>query len=662
MTTIGYSQNQQFNAEDLWKLERIGGVSVSPDKSSVLYSVTKFDVDENKGESKSYVMNLENSKTEPLAKEVAALSNVKWTKKGFSGIENKDEKKTILFVDKKDNKTESVLTLPANRLIDYKVSPDGKYLITLEKVKTKETTEDKYPDYPKANVRILDDLMYRHWDTWQDEYSDQLFVYHLEDCKAIEPGVNLLEGTQFDGVMKPFYGLENVTFLDNDRVMYVSKKKTGKEYATSTDSDLYVYDIKTKETDNWTAQYMGYDMHPVFHEKSQKLAWLSMAREGFEADKTDIIVRDIKSQNDVNLTHDINLTISSFVWNEAGDKIYFLSVVEATYQLFELDVKTKKFRQITEGVHDYGSIEIIGDKLLGLRQSMLEPFDLYEVDIKTGAQKQLTEINKELLSKYETPTVTQRWVTTTDNKEMLVWVILPPNFDENGEYPTLLYCQGGPQSAVSQFFSYRWNFRLMASQGYVVVAPNRRGLPGFGTKWNDAISKDWGGQPMDDYLSAIDEVSKEKYVDKERVGAVGASFGGYSVFYLAGNHEGRFKSFISHNGLFNMESWYGTTEELFFANWDLGGPYWEEENRKSYEEFNPINFVNNWDTPILIIQGEKDYRVPQNQGMEAFQVAQLKGIKSKLLYFPDENHWILQPQNAMVWQSEFFKWLIETLN
>lgn len=661
MAGLTYAQ-QHFGAEDLWKLERIGGMSISPDESSILYHVTKIDVKENKGASSSYLLDLKSGESKPLAKELSEYKNLKWSPKGFVGIEMKEEakEKTIVFIDQKENKKEEVITLPSDRLLDFKMSQDGKYLLTLEKVKTKKATTDLYPDYPKANVRILDDLMYRHWDTWEDEYSDQLFVYELEGCKAKTPGANLLEGTTYDGVMKPFSGLENVIFI-GDKVIYTSKKKVGKEYATSTDSDLYAYDILTETTENWTVPYEGYDMSPVYHEATQQLAWLSMPRDGFEADKTDIIVRDLKTQRDVNLTSDIDFTVSSFVWNKKGDKIYLLSVKEATYQYFELDVKTKSLRQITEGVHDYGSIDIIGNTLYGLRSSMLTPYEIYKVDIKTGEQEQITHVNDEILAKYEVPEVTQRWVTTSDGKKMLTWVILPPNFDANKKYPTLLYCQGGPQSAVSQFFSYRWNFRLMASQGYVVVAPNRRGLPGFGRQWNDAISKDWGGQPMRDYLAAIDEVSKENFVDKDRRGAVGASYGGYSIFFLAGHHEGRFKSFIAHDGLFNMTSWYGTTEELFFANWDLGGPYWEEQNKKSYEEFSPHKYINNWDTPILIIQGGKDFRVPPGQGLEAFQAAQLKGLKSRLLYFPDENHWILQAQNAMIWQSEFYKWLEDTL-
>lgn len=656
-----YGQKQSFTPEKLWDLKRISGGSVSPDNASVLYTSSVYDMENNSGKGDTYVFDLKKGESEIITGENAKISGIRWTNDGIAGfITDKNEKRIVTSSLKKPN-LHTVLSKPSNELLDFKFSPEGKYLITLERVKTKQTTADLYPEYPKANVQVYDDLMYKHWDKWEDEFSDQLFIYTLEKGKANSNGVNLLEGTPYHGVMKPFSGLENVVFFNETQVVYASKKKTGKDYATSTDSELYVYDIETKETSNWTEAYQGYDTNPSFHDKTQQLAWLSMATDGFEADKKDIIVRDIKTQEDKNLTGSIDLTIEDFIWNEKGDKIYFLAVTEATYQLFELDVNTKKHRKITTGDHNYGSLALANNKLIAMRQSMLHPNEMFEVDVKTGKAKQLTHANDEALKQFDAPTIEKRWVTTSDDKKMLTWVILPPNFDENKEYPTLLYCQGGPQSAVSQFFSFRWNFRLMASDGYVIVAPNRRGLPGFGQKWNDAISKDWGGQSIRDYLAAIDDVSKEKYVDKKRIGAIGASYGGYSVFYLAGVHEGRFKSLIAHAGLFNMTSWYGTTEELFFANWDIGGPYWDKENEKSYTEYSPHKLVNNWDTPILIIQGGKDFRVPEGQSFEAFQAAQLKGIKSKLVYFPEENHWILSPHNAMVWQKEFFKWLDETL-
>jgi dipeptidyl aminopeptidase/acylaminoacyl peptidase len=270
----------------------------------------------------------------------------------------------------------------------------------------------------------------------------------------------------------------------------------------------------------------------------------------------------------------------------------------------------------------------------------------------------ITKINDDILKNFPVPTVQEKWYTTTDGKKLLTWIIVPPNFDVDQKYPTLLYCQGGPQSPVSQYFSYRWNFRVMASHGYIVVAPNRRGLPGFGEEWNAQISKDWGGQAMQDYLVAIDSsVAQIPNIDKERLGAVGASYGGYSVYYLAGIHNNRFKAFVSHCGLFNLESWYGTTEEMFFANHDIGGPYWLPENKELYAKNSPHKMVDKWNTPMLVIHGGKDFRVPESEGMQAFQVLQTKNIPSKYLYFPDEGHWITKPQNGVLWYREYFDWL-----
>jgi dipeptidyl aminopeptidase/acylaminoacyl peptidase len=381
-----------------------------------------------------------------------------------------------------------------------------------------------------------------------------------------------------------------------------------------------------------------------------------MPRNGFEADKNDIIIRGLDGK-DINLTAQVDQTVGSYVWHPNGKFIYFISPTKGTEQIFEIDLKTKKIRQVTSGQHDYVSLSIFGESIYTGRQSMVAPTDLFMVPIKKGTITQLTTANAEILSTITLPKVEEKWITTTDGKQMLVWVVLPPNFDQDKQYPSLLYCQGGPQSMVSQFFSYRWNLALMASQGYVIVAPNRRGLPGFGQDWNDVISQDWGGQAMKDYLSAADEAFKLPYIDRNRMGAVGASYGGYSVYMLAGIHENRFKTFISHCGLFNLESWYGTTEELFFANWDHKGPYWKTENKENYTKNSPHNYVQNWNTPMLVIHGGMDFRVPESEGMQAFQAAQLLGLRSKYLHFPTEGHWVQSPQNGLLWQREFFEWL-----
>jgi dipeptidyl aminopeptidase/acylaminoacyl peptidase len=472
----------------------------------------------------------------------------------------------------------------------------------------------------------------------------------------------------YDSPQKPFGGDEDYVWSpDGTKIIYVCKKKAGTAYATSTNTDLYEYDLATKTTKNLTEGNLGYDTHPIFSPKGD-LSWLQMKRDGFEADKNDIIVRH--KGLDINLTAGWDGTVDSFTWSNDGKKVYFIAPIKGTKQLFEVNFPglTKiavRVTQLTDGDFDVNAVVgFSGTSVLVTRNDMNHAPEVYSYDLVKKTWKQITKVNDEAYAKISACKTEKRWVTTTDGKKMLVWVILPPNFDKTKKYPALLYCQGGPQSALTQSYSFRWNFQLMASQGYIIVAPNRRGMPGHGTAWNEQISGDWGGQVMDDYLAAIDDVAKESYVDKTRLGAVGASYGGYSVFQLAGIHKNRFKTFISHCGIFNTESMYGTTEEVFFTNWDSGGAYWEKDNataQKTYNEFNPIKLINNWNTPILIIQGGKDYRVPIGQGQEAFQAAQLKGIKSKFLLFPDENHWVLKPQNALVWQKEFFGWLKETL-
>jgi dipeptidyl aminopeptidase/acylaminoacyl peptidase len=447
----------------------------------------------------------------------------------------------------------------------------------------------------------------------------------------------------------------------------VAKKVSGTEYVTSPNTDLYAYSVENGTTVNLTEGMMGYDTHPVFSSKGT-LAWLSMKRDGYEADKNDIYVDNNGVK--MNLTGDWDGTVNHFIWSKDGKKLYFIAPVKGTIQLFEVDFpgKSKKMPvvvQLSEGDFDVNNIVAdLGKALIVSRGDMNHASELYRFDLKKKTFTKLSTANDEVYAKLNKSKVERRWFTATDGKQLMAWVIYPPDFDPSKKYPTLLYAQGGPQSALTQFYSFRWNFQLMAANGYIIVAPNRRGMPGHGVEWNEQISKDWGGQVMQDYLTAIDEMSKEPFVDKTRLGAVGASYGGYSVFYLAGIHQNRFKSFIAHAGVFNLESMFGTTEEIFFANWDLGGPYWDKSNaaaQKTYTEFNPVKLVDKWNTPMLVIHGGRDYRVPENQGFEAFTVLQLKGIKSRLVYFPEENHWILKAQNALVWHREFFKWLKETL-
>lgn len=550
-------------------------------------------------------------------------------------------------------------------LNDRLLSPDGKFLLYDEAVKIQDiTAQDYYPELEKATVQIYNELDYRHWDAWNEGKYNHIFYKDVSDDK----GIDIMKDELVNSPQKPFGGSEDYIWTpDGNSIVYVSKKVSGTKAATSTNTDLYQYDLATKKTTNLTADNKGYDTHPVFS-PSGHLSWLQMKRDGFEADKNDIVVRHQGMV--MNLTANWDGTVNSFQWSDDGKKIYFTAPIDGTIQLFEVNFPgvTKiavRVQQITSGDFDVtGIVGISKTKMIVTRTDMNHPTDIFSYDLKSKKWNQITNVNHPIYDNVSLSKTEKRYVTTTDGKKMLVWVIYPPNFDATKKYPTLLYCQGGPQSALTQFYSFRWNFQVMAANGYIIVAPNRRGMPGHGVEWNEAISTDWGGQVMDDYLSAIDDVSKEKYVDNKRLGAVGASYGGYSVFYLAGNHNKRFKSLIAHDGVFNLESMYGTTEELFFTTWDFGGAYWDKKNdkaQKTFADFNPIHYVDKWDTPILIIQGGIDFRVPIGQSQEAFQAAQLRGIKSRFLYFPDENHWVLKPQNALVWQREFFKWLKETL-
>lgn len=652
--------------EKLWDMTRVSGAQISQDGKYMLYSLTTYDIAANKGNSDLYIQTLDTRQTIRLTNTPFSEFEAQWTASNTIWFLSSESGKLDIWKINPDGSGKTqVSDFKEIELEGFKVAPDESSVLTLQAVKVKETVNEIHKDLPKANVRIEDDLMYRHWDHWDDFKKRHLFHHPIVGGKVTADGKDLLPNEPFNAILPPYGGMEQITYTpDGKSAVYTSKKMNGKEFALSTNSTLYWVDLQSGKTHNLLATgHEGYDINPSFS-LNKDLAWLSMKRNGYESDKNDLFVKIYKTDTEVNLTKDLDVSVSDFAWHPDGTRIYFIAAINGTMQIFEVYVLTGQIRQVTSGQYDYTSLAASGSYIFSARQSMIEPSDLYAIQIaKVGKSKeknsviQLTNANKEIMESLSKPTVKETWVTTSDGKKMLSWMILPPDFDSTKTYPTLLYCQGGPQSTVSQFFSYRWNFMLMASQGYIVVAPNRRGLPGFGQEWNEQISKDWGGQAMRDYLAAIDDACKKPYVDKNRLGAIGASYGGYSVYYLAGIHEKRFKTFIAHCGLFNLESWYGTTEELFFANWDIGGPYWEEKNKEYYEKNSPHKLVKNWDTPIMVIHGGKDFRVPESEGMQAFQAAQLMGLKSKYLYFPEEGHWVLSPQNGLVWHREFFKWL-----
>ena len=651
----------RMTPEALWAMGRIGGMNVSPDGKKVVYTVAYYSVPENKSNREVFVMNADGSDNKQITKTGFAENEAVWIKGGtkiaFLCNESGSSQLWEMNPDGTDRKR---LSDYGKDIEGFAFSPDEKKVLFISQVKTVNSTADKYPDLDKATGVIITDLMYKHWDEWVTT-APHPFVADF-DGKSISNPVDVMEGELFESPMKPFGGIEQLAWnTTSDKIAYTSRKKTGKEYAISTNSDIYVYDLNTKQTTNITEENKGYDTNPTYSPDGKSIAWLSMERDGYEADQNRLMVMNLETGEKTFVSKDFDSNVDSYCWSADCKRIYFTGVWHGESQVYQIDLANgNKITLLTEGMYDYASVALLGDKLIAQRHSMSMGDEIYSIDL-TGDHTvtQLTFENKHIYDQLTMGKVEERWMKTTDGKQMLTWVIYPPQFDPNKKYPTLLFCEGGPQSPVSQFWSYRWNFQIMAANDYIIVAPNRRGLPGFGLEWNEAVSGDYGGQCMKDYFTAIDEVAKEPYVNKDRLGCVGASFGGFSVYWLAGHHDKRFKAFIAHDGIFNMEMQYLETEEMWFANWDMGGAYWEKQNATAQRTFanSPHKFVDKWDTPILCIHGEKDYRILANQGMAAFNAAVLRGVPAELLIYPDENHWVLKPQNGVLWQRTFFEWL-----
>ncbi|WP_314055483.1 S9 family peptidase [Porphyromonas catoniae] len=650
-------ERPHLTAETMLTLARVGSAALSPDGKLVVYSVGFPNIKDNKIRTEFFTVTSSGTARTQITRDIPGLSSPRWIQGGRRiSYLSSESGATQVWTMRPDGSDRKQVTNIEGGISDYLFSPDEKKLAYIKEIKFGKATKDIYPDLPKATGRIITDLMYKHWDEWV-ETIPHIFIASVGDT-PITSGKDILEGEPYEAPTKPFGGSEELSWSpDGNTLAYSSRKKVGLDYALSTDTDIYLYNVISGSTTNATEGNKGYDTHPRFSPDSRKLSWISMERDGYEADLKRLFVMELGKKT--YLTEGFECDVDETVWSPDSKSIYFLSTKEAETQLWQVALKTKKIRQITTGQHDYTSIDFTAGKLLAGRQSMIVPKDLYLVDPKTGNSRAITAENKSVLDGLTPITVEKRWIRTTDGGNMLTWVALPPNFDKTKKYPALLYCQGGPQSTVSQFFSFRWNIRLMAEQGYIVIAPNRHGVPSFGKAWNEQISGDYSGQNIRDYLSAVDELKKEPYVDADRLGCVGASYGGYSVFYLAGVHQKRFKAFIAHAGIFNLEMQYMTTEEMWFANWDMGGAPWDKENKVAQRTFanSPHHLVANWDTPILVIHGERDYRILAGQGMAAFNAAKLRGIPAELLIYPDENHWILRPQNALLWQRTFFTWL-----
>ncbi|WP_321345830.1 S9 family peptidase [uncultured Draconibacterium sp.] len=646
--------------EVLWSFGRLGGATVSPDGSTVLYTVTYYNIEKNKSYRDIYTIPVAGGEAKNLTNTASNEYNVVWRPDGKKiGYLSSASGSVQLWEMNPDGSDKTQVSEIDGGIFGFQYAPDMSKIYYLQTVKLDNDIHDLFPDLPKANARLETDIMYRHWDTWHDYTYNHIFIADYSDGKVGE-GKDIMTGERFDSPMKPFGGTEQIVWSpDSKTLAYVCKKKVGKEYAVSTNSDIYMYDVVSGKTSNFTEGMMGYDQNPVYSPDGKYLAWESMERDGYESDKNRLFIANLETGEKKDYSADFDQNAASLSWSADSKSIYFISDIHATDEIYQLVLADNSITRLTDGVHNYQSAVPVGNQLLAQKVSMSQPAELYLVDPTTGKDEALTSVNKGILDQLTMGKVEKRWMETTDGKQMAVWVIYPPHFDPNKKYPALLYNQGGPQGTVSQFWSYRWNFQMMAANNYIVVAPNRRGLPGFGQEWNEQISKDYGGQNIKDLLTSIDEMAKEPFVDESKLGAVGASYGGYSVMYLAGNHEKRFKAFIAHDGIFNFEHMYTSTEEMWFVDFDYGGAYWDKDNvaaQRSYS-FSPHKYVQNWDTPILIVQGEKDYRVPAEQGMAAFNAAVLRGVPAEMLYLPEENHWVLQPQNGILWQRVFFNWL-----
>ena len=693
IATKAYANNNnlptdRLTPELLWSMGRIGSTVLSPDKTNILYTVTTYNISENRGYSAIYILNSETKETKKLT------VNTSKSESDANFIENG---RKIVFLCADDNGTSQLWMMNtdgSNRkcissektdVNGYLFSPDEKHVVLIHDVPTETSIIKNDDDLPKATGMVINELMYKHWDRYVRSVPHP-FIANF-DGTQVTNARDILDGQPYESPMCPFGGIEEFAWSpDSKSLAYVMRKKTGRDYAISTDSDIFLYNLETGKTknlckpENYKApvvnatsslkhqiQYnenedynLGYDDKPKFSPNGKYIAWTSMKHDGYESDRTRLCVFEFSTGSKTYVTETFDSGVNDFVWDDNSKELYFSGVWHGKTNLYKTNLKGE-VSKITDEVCDYTLVDVDSrqNKILTKKQSMSMADDIFFVDIKKGTSHQLTNINESIYNKLTFGEVKERWVKTVDGKQELCWVIYPPHFDKNKKYPTLLFCEGGPQSPVSQFWSYRWNFQIMAANDYIIIAPNRRGLPGFGYEWLTQISGDYTGLCMKDYLSAIDDICKEPYVDKDRLGCVGASFGGYSVYWLAGNHDKRFKCFIAHDGIFNTQQQYLETEEMWFPNWDMGSAPWVKpggEMQKVYSE-SPHLFVDKWDTPILCIHGQKDFRIEYTQAESAFNAARLRGIPAQLLLFPDENHWVLKPQNAILWQRTFFRWL-----
>ncbi|MDR1682381.1 MAG: S9 family peptidase [Candidatus Symbiothrix sp.] len=648
----------RLTAEILHQLGQISGVSVAPNGKTVLYGVSYCDIALNKRNRELFTVNIDGTNKKQITQSAKSEGDAQWIENG---------KKIAFIYDGQiwemnvDGSNRTQISQSEQAIETFRYSPDGKNVLFISTVQVFKPSSEVYSDLDKSSGKIIDNLMYKHWDEWVERIPHPFVADY--DGKSLSNITDILEGEPYESPMRPWGGIEQLDWSpDSKTIAYTSRKKTGKEYAESTNSDIYLYNIETKEHKNLTEGMMGYDMNPKFSPDGKFIAWQSMERDGYESDLIRLFSMNLETGEKEYLTKDFDYNVDDFCWDKSLKQIFFVACVKGTTQLFLLASNYDKIR-LTNGDHDYATIAVANGCLVGLRHSLSCPNEIFTVLLFDGTQRNISHENDDVLAQITMGKVEERWIETTTKEQMLTWVVYPPDFDASKKYPAILYCQGGPQSTVSQFWSTRWNLQLMAAHGYIVVAPNRRGVPGFGQAWNEQISGDYGGQNIKDCISAIDALAKEPFVDETRLGCTGASYGGFSVYWLAGNHNKRFKAFWAHAGIFNFDAQYLETEEMWFVNWDLGGAFWDKSNKIAQNSYanSPHNFIEKWDTPIAVSHGALDFRILASQGMQAFNAAQLRGIPSRMLIFPNENHWILQPQNGILFQREFFRWFDEWL-
>ena len=661
-------ENGIMTPEVMYTLGRVGGIEISPDKKKILYGVTYVSIPENKSNRELFVMDIDGSNKIQITHTPKSEQNAVWINNGKQiAFLTSESGSSQLWIMDADGSNRKQISNQEKGINGFLFSPDEKKVVFFSNVKYGQRASDIYTDLHKATGRVIDDLMYKHWDEWVESIPHP-FIADFNG-NMMGAATDIMEGEPFEAPMKPFGGIEQLAWSnDSKQIAYTSRKKQGLAYAVSTDSDIYLYNIEKGTTlnlckpngkdSNGTDEMKGYDTNPKFSPNGKYIAWQSMERDGYESDRNRLCIYNLDDGQKTFVTESFESGVDDYCWNNDSQSLYFVGVWHGTSMVYNANLNGD-IKKLTDGMYDYGSVAMAGDKIITKRHSISAADEIYTLTPADGQVAQLSHENDHIFKQLNLGKVEERWTKTTDGKQMLSWVIYPVNFDANKKYPTLLFCEGGPQSPVSQFWSYRWNFQIMAANDYIIIAPNRRGLPGFGMEWLEQISGDYGGQCMKDYLSAIDDISKEPYVDTNRLGCVGASFGGFSVYWLAGHHDKRFKAFIAHDGIFNMEQQYLETEEMWFANWDMGGAYWDKNNATAQRTFanSPHRFVDKWDTPILCIHGEKDYRILASQGMSAFNAAVLRGVPAELLLYPDENHWVLKPQNGVLWQRTFFSWL-----